>query len=108
AAGAIGAERDRLDLARPLAEVVCVLHSTSNHPAADHDVNLRAMQTIASATGLPVGYSDHTLGIAVSTAAVALGATVVQKHFTLDTRLPGPDQKASLPPEALAELIAPV
>jgi N,N'-diacetyllegionaminate synthase len=61
----------------PMAEAVTILHCTSNYPAAPSDVNLRAMRTIGEATGLPVGYSDHTLGLAVSTAAVALGATVI-------------------------------
>ncbi|WP_308726124.1 N-acetylneuraminate synthase family protein, partial [Metapseudomonas otitidis] len=64
------------------------------------------MNTIAEATGLPVGYSDHTLGLAVSTAAVALGATVIEKHFTLDKSLPGPDHQASLDPNELAQLVA--
>jgi N,N'-diacetyllegionaminate synthase len=102
----IRGERARLGLSGALAEVLTVLHCTSNYPAAADDVNLRAMQTIALATGLPVGYSDHTRGIAVSTAAVALGATVIEKHFTLDTGLPGPDHQASLSPPELAELIA--
>ena len=64
------------------------------------------MQTMARELGCPVGYSDHTLGIAVSIAAVALGAVVIEKHFTLDTGLPGPDHKASLQPAELAEMIA--
>jgi len=63
------------------------------------------MRTIADATGMPVGYSDHTLGLAVSTAAVALGATVIEKHFTLDRDMPGPDHKASLSPQELAALV---
>lgn len=82
-----------------------ILHCTSNYPAQYADVNLRAMQTIGAETGLPIGYSDHTLGLAVSTAAVALGATVIEKHFTLDRELPGPDHKASLTPEQLTALI---
>jgi N,N'-diacetyllegionaminate synthase len=89
----------------PLAQVLTILHCTSNYPAQCADVNLRAMQTIAAATGLPVGYSDHTQGLAVSTAAVALGAVVIEKHFTLDRALPGPDHKASLVPEELAALV---
>jgi len=89
----------------PLAETVTILHCTSNYPADYADVNLRAMTTIAHTTGLPVGYSDHTLGLAVSTGAVALGATVIEKHFTLDSQLPGPDHKASLEPHQLTALV---
>lgn len=88
-----------------LAESLTILHCTSNYPAQCSDVNMRAMRTIADATGMPVGYSDHTLGLAVSTAAVALGATVIEKHFTLDRNMPGPDHKASLSPEELAALV---
>lgn len=89
----------------PLAEVVTILHCTSNYPAQCSDVNLRAMRSIAEATNLPVGYSDHTLGLAVSTGAVALGACVIEKHFTLDANMPGPDHKASLTPEELSSLV---
>lgn len=89
----------------PLTDALTILHCTSNYPADCSDVNLRAMTTIGSETGLPVGYSDHTLGIAVSTAAVAIGARVVEKHFTLNRQLPGPDHKASLEPEELAQLV---
>jgi N,N'-diacetyllegionaminate synthase len=88
-----------------LAAALTILHCTSNYPADCHDVNLRAMRTIADSTGLPVGYSDHTLGVAVSTAAVGLGATVIEKHFTLDKNLPGPDHKASLEPDELRQLV---
>jgi N,N'-diacetyllegionaminate synthase len=82
-----------------------VLHCTSNYPAAMAEVNLRAMTTIGERTGLPVGYSDHTLGVAVAIAAVARGATVIEKHFTLDRELPGPDHRASLEPDELAEMV---
>jgi len=92
----------------PLSDMVTVLHCTSNYPAEESDVNLRAMATIASATGLPIGYSDHTRGVAVAIAAVALGATVIEKHFTVDKALPGPDHAASVSPEELAVLIAQV
>lgn len=92
-------------LTAPLETMVTILHCTSNYPAAPSDVNLRAMRTIAEATGLPVGYSDHTLGLAVSTAAVALGARVIEKHFTLDPTLPGPDHRASLTVEELTALV---
>lgn len=98
--------RASLGLTDTLSSMLCILHCTSNYPALAQDVNLRAMRTIAEATGLPVGYSDHTLGLAVSTAAVALGATVIEKHFTLDKTLSGPDHQASLDPEELAQLIA--
>ncbi|MEY4564104.1 MAG: N-acetylneuraminate synthase [Pseudomonadota bacterium] len=101
----IAAERQRLGLTRPLAEVLTILHCTSNYPASPHDVHLRAMATIAAATCVSVGYSDHTLGVAVSTAAVALGATVIEKHFTLDKNLPGPDHQASLSLDELTQMI---
>lgn len=89
----------------PGREGLTVLHCTSNYPAAFQDVNLRAMGTIAVECNVPIGYSDHTAGIAVSTAAVALGAVVIEKHFTIDTSLPGPDHSASLTPEELAMLV---
>jgi N,N'-diacetyllegionaminate synthase len=101
----IAGVRKARGFAAPLEEVVTVLHCTSNYPADANDVNLRAMQTIAAETGMPVGYSDHTLGLAVSTAAVAMGARVIEKHFTLDRTLPGPDHRASLDPSELASLI---
>lgn len=101
----IAHERDARGFSQALDQMVTVLHCTSNYPAAPADVNLRAMRTIADHTGLPVGYSDHTLGIAVSTAAVALGAVVIEKHFTLDRALPGPDHGASLTPEELRTLV---
>ena len=75
---------------------VTVLHCTTDYPAALEDVNLRAMLTLRDTFGVAVGYSDHTLGIEVATAAVALGATVIEKHFTLDAAAPGPDHRASL------------
>jgi len=101
----IAQTRDQHGFTEPLADVLTILHCTSNYPAACSDVNLRAMSSIAAETGVPVGYSDHTLGISVSTAAVALGATVIEKHFTLDRNMPGPDHKASLSPEELTQLI---
>jgi N,N'-diacetyllegionaminate synthase len=101
----IRAVRIAYGFAEPLAEMVTILHCTSNYPAENADVNLRAMITLARTTGLPVGYSDHTLGLAVSTGAVALGATVIEKHFTLDRELPGPDHKASLEPDQLGALV---
>jgi N,N'-diacetyllegionaminate synthase len=84
---------------------VILLQCVTNYPAAPADVNLRAMATMAEAFQVPVGYSDHTLGNEVAFAAVALGACVVEKHFTLDRNQPGPDHKASIEPEELAALI---
>lgn len=84
---------------------VTLLHCVTQYPAPPESVNLRAMETMASAFGLPVGYSDHTMGVAVSIAAVARGATVIEKHFTLDRTLPGPDHVASLEPGELALLV---
>ena len=89
-----------------LCEHVTLLHCVTQYPAPPAAVNLRAMDTMAAAFGLPVGYSDHTLGIEVSIAAVARGASVIEKHFTLDRRLPGPDHAASLEPAELAQLVA--
>ena len=85
---------------------VTVLHCVTQYPAPAHAANLRAMATIAAAFGLPIGYSDHTLGVDVALAAVALGATVVEKHFTLDRTLPGPDHAASLEPEELKRMVS--
>lgn len=85
---------------------ITILHCTTDYPAHMQDVNLRAMQTIAIEFGVQVGYSDHTQGIEVPIAAVALGARIIEKHFTLDQNLPGPDHKASLTPEQLSAMVA--
>lgn len=82
-----------------------LLHCVSNYPADPADVNLRAMQTMRVAFGYPVGYSDHTQGDPVGLAAAALGACVIEKHFTLDRNLPGPDHQSSLEPAELAQFI---
>ena len=82
-----------------------LLHCVSNYPAAVEDCNLRAMRTLETAFDLPVGFSDHTLGIEVSIAAVAMGAKVIEKHFTLDKEMPGPDHKASLEPGELSAMV---
>ena len=84
---------------------VTLLHCTSEYPAPFGEVNLRAMDTLAKAFGLSVGYSDHTPGLHISLAAVARGARVIEKHFTLDRNLPGPDHKASLVPDELRQLV---
>ncbi len=85
---------------------VALLHCTTEYPTPSEDVNLLAMDTLRHAFGLEVGYSDHTEGIAISLAAVARGATIIEKHFTMDRNLPGPDHKASLEPEELAEMVS--
>jgi N,N'-diacetyllegionaminate synthase len=82
-----------------------LLHCVSNYPAEPADVNLRAMLTMATAFGVPIGYSDHTLGTEVALAAVAMGACVIEKHFTLDRNLPGPDHRSSLEPIELAAMV---
>lgn len=105
ACSVISAERISVGLDEPLSKILSILHCTSNYPAQLQDVNLRAMITIAEATDVPVGYSDHTLGVSVSTAAVACGASIIEKHFTLDKSLPGPDHPASLSPDELTLLI---
>ena len=85
---------------------ITVLHCNTEYPTPMEDVNLKAMLHIQREVGVPVGYSDHTLGIEVPIAAVALGATVIEKHFTLDKTLPGPDHKASLEPEELKAMVS--
>ena len=88
-----------------LKEKVSLLHCTTEYPAPDEEVNLRCIQTLKQAFNLPVGYSDHTRGIGVSVAAVALGAQIIEKHFTLDKNLPGPDHKSSLNPAELNQWV---
>ena len=84
---------------------ITVLHCTTEYPTTIPEVNLRAMISIRDNLGVKVGYSDHTLGIEVAIAAVALGAIVIEKHFTLDRNLPGPDHKASLEPSELKSMV---
>lgn len=83
-----------------------LLHCNTEYPTPFEDVNLRAMQTMRDAFGLEVGYSDHTKGIEVPVAAVAMGASVIEKHFTLDRNMEGPDHKASLEPGELAAMVS--
>jgi N,N'-diacetyllegionaminate synthase len=91
----VGIEKDR----------ITILHCNTEYPTPMKDVNLRAMNSIGKILGVQVGYSDHTLGIEVPIAAVALGAKVIEKHFTLDKSMPGPDHKASLDPSELKNMI---
>jgi N-acetylneuraminate synthase len=88
-----------------LKEKVALLHCTTEYPAPFSAVNLRAMDTLHEAFGLPIGLSDHSQGVAVALAAVARGAVIIEKHFTLDRRLPGPDHKASLEPDELKTMV---
>ena len=89
----------------PLSKFLTLLHCTSHYPASFKSVNLRAMQTMAKEFSLPVGYSDHTAGVLISPMAVAMGAVVIEKHFTINRKLPGPDHQASLKPEELSQMI---
>lgn len=87
-------------------ENITILHCNTEYPTPMQDVNLKAMNAIGQKFGVQIGYSDHTLGIEVPIAAVALGATIIEKHFTLDRSLPGPDHVASLEPRELKEMVA--
>ncbi|SHH17706.1 N-acetylneuraminate synthase [Ferrimonas marina] len=93
---------------RALQQKVTLLHCTTEYPAPMAEINLRAMDTLACAFDLPVGYSDHSAGITVPVAAAARGAVVIEKHFTLDCQMEGPDHKASLEPDALTEMVTAV
>lgn len=104
--GEIEAALEVLEQSGTNRERITVLHCNTEYPTPMTDVNLRAMQTIRDAFGVRVGYSDHTAGIEVSLAAVALGATMIEKHFTLDRQLPGPDHKASLEPDELKAMVS--
>jgi len=89
-----------------LKKKVSLLHCTTEYPAPVAEVNLKAMDTLVNAFGLPVGFSDHTNGIAIALAAVARGASILEKHFTLNKSLPGPDHKASLEPTEFKEMVS--
>ena len=86
-------------------ENITVLHANTEYPTPMEDVNLKAMQTIANTFNIDVGYSDHTLGFEVDVAAVAMGAKVIEKHFTLDKAMEGPDHKASLGPDEIKQMV---
>ena len=86
-------------------EQITILHCNTEYPTLMKDVNLKAMLTIRDELGVKIGYSDHTLGIEVAISAVAMGATVIEKHFTLDRTLPGPDHAASLEPDELKSMV---
>lgn len=103
--GDIESALNALEQAGTPREFVTLLHCTTEYPTPMVEVNLRAMQTLRHAFGVKVGYSDHTPGIEVATAAVAMGATVIEKHFTMDRRMPGPDHLASLEPHELEAMV---
>lgn len=103
--GEIEAAIEEIELAGTPRDRITVLHCTTEYPAPMEDVNLRAMASMKAALGVEVGYSDHTPGIEIPIAAVALGARVIEKHFTLDRTLPGPDHKASLEPHELKAMV---
>lgn len=105
AVAAVRETRARFGHSGTLSDYLTVLHCTSNYPAAASDVNLRAIATMRQTLDLPIGYSDHTDGIAISIAAVALGATVIEKHFTISRDMKGPDHKASLEPAELRAMV---
>ncbi|PWC09730.1 N-acetylneuraminate synthase [Brenneria corticis] len=90
---------------KALSEKVTLLHCTTEYPAPFNEINLRAMDTLKAAFSLPVGYSDHSKGISVPIAAVARGAILIEKHFTLDREMEGPDHKASLEPDELKQMV---
>jgi N,N'-diacetyllegionaminate synthase len=104
--GDIEAAIDVLEQAGTPRANITVLHCTTEYPTPMNEVNLRAMQSMQAAFGVTVGYSDHTAGIEIAIAAVAMGATVIEKHFTLDRSLPGPDHQASLEPAELQAMVA--
>ncbi len=103
--GEIEAALNILVMAGTPKEFITVLHANTEYPTPMQDVNLKAMVTIGQAFDIDYGYSDHTLGIEVPTAAVALGASVIEKHFTLDKTMDGPDHKASLEPKELYAMV---
>lgn len=102
----IGAALKVLEQAGTPRQQITVLHCNTEYPTPMRDVNLRAMLSIRDVFGVQVGYSDHTAGLEVPISAVALGATVIEKHFTLDRNLPGPDHQASLEPYELKAMVA--
>ena len=103
--GDIEAAINVLEQAGTVRSLITVLHCTTEYPTPMAEVNLRAMQSMQAAFGVAVGYSDHTASIEVAIAAAALGGTVIEKHFTLDKNLPGPDHKASLEPDELKAMV---
>ncbi|MCB4378470.1 N-acetylneuraminate synthase [Synechococcus sp. MU1650] len=103
--GEIEAAIEALEQAGSCRNQITLLHCTTEYPAPIEEVNLKAMQTMAQSFGVAIGYSDHTDGIAVPIAAIAMGASVIEKHITLDRSMPGPDHKASLEPDQFSAMV---
>jgi len=103
--GTLGEIEEAVNTIREINDDLILLHCITNYPASFESLNLRVIKTLREAFKLPVGFSDHSLGIYAPIAAVTLGAVVIEKHFTLDKNLPGPDHKASLNPEELKEMV---
>lgn len=101
----VGAALDILTKNGTEKEQIVILHANTEYPTPFDDVNLKAMLTMQETFGIKVGYSDHTRGIEIPIAATAMGASVIEKHFTLDHKLPGPDHKASLEPDELKQMV---
>ena len=97
--------RIKAGFVRPMKDILTILHCTSSYPAPLNEVNLNVMKTLSKEYDFQIGYSDHTLGSEVAIAAIALGARVIEKHFTIDSSLPGPDHKASLSPTGLFNFV---
>jgi len=103
--GTLEEVKEAVEAVCPINKELILLHCTTNYPTPLNEVNLRTIGTMMKEFDLPIGYSDHTEGIMVSLAAVALGACVIEKHFTIDKNMPGPDHKASLEPKELKEMV---
>jgi len=102
----LGEVEDAIDVIRDEGvEDIVLLHCVTGYPVEPQDVNLRILQTLRCAFGLPVGFSDHTLSLTIPAVAFALGACVIEKHLTLDKNLPGPDHKASLEPDEFKKMV---
>ena len=104
--GDIEAAIDVLEQAGTKRSLITVLHCTTEYPTLMNEVNMHVMKNLETSFGVAVGYSDHTVGIEVAIASAALGATVIEKHFTIDKNLPGPDHKASLEPDELKAMVS--
>jgi N,N'-diacetyllegionaminate synthase len=101
----LGEVEEAFNLLKEKISNIILMHCITSYPARTEDANLKVIETLKSAFKVPIGFSDHTVGIEMSVAAVAMGACVIEKHFTLDKNLDGPDHKASLEPDELKEMV---